>query len=423
MDAMVRTAVGRSEREARIDVLRGAALLMIFIDHIPFNGLAYFTLHNFALCDAAEVFVLLSGISAALAYGTAIDRDGWGSAIRRIARRCWQIYLAQVGLFLATLVIGRLWNSYFHLPTTIFAAVVQQPIKGVLLGFLLAVQPDYLNILPLYIIMLAFFPVIWLVVRRSIVLALVGSASLWLVSEWIPGINLPNWATHGGWYFDPLAWQFLMTIGVVFARLSARNGGNLPSHPVLAGAAAAFLLFTLPQTEAWQNLGLPVPWSFALDASDKTHLSWPRLLSVVALAYLVFASGRARALAGSSPLRSMQACGRHSLEVFVVGCVFALLGRLLFRVTDHGLATQMLVNGAGIAAMIGAAWWTDRRRRGGVPRPLAVAPAIPQGLARTYSPGPAGTNPAVGTAKTRAICGFGSVPNAEPCLGVIELNR
>ena len=178
MTANIWTAASRSKRDARIDVMRGVALVMIFMDHIPRNRLSYFTLHNFALCDAAEVFVLLSGISAALAYGRAIDRDGWVSGMRRIARRCWQIYVAQIGLFLATLIIGQLWNRYFHLPTIIFAAILQKPVEGVLLSFLLAVQPDYLNILPLYIVVLALFPVMWLALRHSIVLALAGSASL-----------------------------------------------------------------------------------------------------------------------------------------------------------------------------------------------------------------------------------------------------
>jgi hypothetical protein len=368
LSASVRTTVSRSQRDTRIDVLRGVALFMIFIDHIPFNGLAYFTLHNFTLCDAAEIFVLLSGISAALAYGAAIERDGWASTIRRIAWRCWQIYVAQVGLFLATLIIGQLWNQYFHLPTTIFAAVVQQPVEGVLLSFLLAVQPDYLNILPLYIVVLALFPVIWLTLRGNVALALAGSASLWLMSTWTPEINLPNWATHEGWYFDPFAWQFLMTIGVAMARLMSQNGGNLPWHPALAAAAGGFLVLTLPQTDAWHNLGLPLLWSFALNASDKTHLAWPRLLSVLALAYVVFSSSRVRWIASSALFQFVQRCGRHSLEVFVVGCLFALFGRLLFRVADHGLALQLLVDVAGITAMSWVAWWTDRRSRSSVAR-------------------------------------------------------
>jgi hypothetical protein len=354
-----RSTLARPGRDPRIDVLRGMALFMIFIDHIPYNAISHLTIGNFALCDAAEVFVLLAGFSAALAYGKAIDRDGWTSGIRRLAKRCWQIYVAQIGLFLATLVIGQLWNWRFNLAPTIFAPVVQAPVKGVLLSFLLAVQPDYLNILPLYIALLAAFPIVWLAMRRGVMAALLLSAAVWLLSAWVPALNLPNVTTHEGWYFDPFAWQFLLTIGVVMARLATQNGGNLPWHPVLIAAAAAFVLLTLPQSLAWRDLGLPLPWSFAVDASDKTHLAWARVLSVVALSYPIFASERVRKLAGSAAFAALQRCGRHSLEVFIVSCLVALFGRLLFRVTDHGLALQLLVNAAGIAAMIGVASWME----------------------------------------------------------------
>jgi hypothetical protein len=49
------------ERDTRIDFFRGIALISIFIDHIPGNEFAKFTLPNFGFADAAEIFVLLAG--------------------------------------------------------------------------------------------------------------------------------------------------------------------------------------------------------------------------------------------------------------------------------------------------------------------------------------------------------------------------
>ena len=60
---------GGGGRDLRADVFRGLALWFIFIDHVPGNRLGGFTLQNFALCDAAEAFVLLAGYAAGLAYG------------------------------------------------------------------------------------------------------------------------------------------------------------------------------------------------------------------------------------------------------------------------------------------------------------------------------------------------------------------
>ncbi len=52
-------------RDRRVDLLRGLALLAVFIDHVPGNALHLITLQGNALSDAAEIFVFLAGYSAA----------------------------------------------------------------------------------------------------------------------------------------------------------------------------------------------------------------------------------------------------------------------------------------------------------------------------------------------------------------------
>jgi hypothetical protein len=56
--------------------------------------------------------------------------------------------------------------------------------------------------------------------RVSLWLTLALSASLWLLINLDPSINFPNWLDPDGWYFDPLAWQFLFTLGL------RRRGGR-----------------------------------------------------------------------------------------------------------------------------------------------------------------------------------------------------
>ncbi|HEX5454837.1 MAG TPA: OpgC domain-containing protein, partial [Stellaceae bacterium] len=58
-----------SQRDLRLDFFRGLALIFIFVDHVPANFLSYFTLHSTAFFDAAEVFIFISGFTAALVYG------------------------------------------------------------------------------------------------------------------------------------------------------------------------------------------------------------------------------------------------------------------------------------------------------------------------------------------------------------------
>src|ERR1700675_2475634 len=95
--AMTPNTARTRERDPRIDVLRGMSLLMIFVDHIPGNMLGLFTLHNFGFSDAAEVFVLLAGMSSMLAYGRIFEREGALGGLRRIFQRCVRIYLFQIG--------------------------------------------------------------------------------------------------------------------------------------------------------------------------------------------------------------------------------------------------------------------------------------------------------------------------------------
>jgi hypothetical protein len=66
----------RSGRLIEVDFFRGIVLLMIVVDHIGASVLSRVTLHAFALCDAAEVFVFLGGFATASAYGAIADRHG-----------------------------------------------------------------------------------------------------------------------------------------------------------------------------------------------------------------------------------------------------------------------------------------------------------------------------------------------------------
>ena len=52
----------KSKRDPRIDVLRGLALIIIFIDHVPENLYSFYTMRMYGFSDAAEAFVLISGI-------------------------------------------------------------------------------------------------------------------------------------------------------------------------------------------------------------------------------------------------------------------------------------------------------------------------------------------------------------------------
>jgi hypothetical protein len=348
---MTPASVVASKRDPRIDVLRGIALLMIFVDHIPANTLGLVTLHNFGFSDAAEVFVLLAGMSSMLAYGRAFEREGALGGLRRIIRRWARIYLFQIGLLLTTLAVVLLWTTHHHLQPTLVAPILDAPLSGIMRGLTLQAVPGYLDILPLYLALLAVFPLVYFGLRLNPGVALGAAAAIWLAVNLDPNLNLPNWMNGGRWFFNPFAWQFLFTIGAALAMLAAAHGGSLPRARWAVWLCAAYLGFAFLESAPWASWHLPSLRPFNMVAPDKTQLAAIRILNVLALAYPLLSSPGLRALAGRRFFRPLEACGRHSLEVFAVGCICALFGRLLFRTYGAGLDTQVAINVIGLAMM------------------------------------------------------------------------
>src|SRR3954470_21778572 len=86
-------------RDLRLDLCRWVALWLNFLDHVPNNIVAWFTIRNYGFSDATEIFIFISGYTAAFVYGRAMVERGFIVAGARILKRSWQIYVAHVFLF------------------------------------------------------------------------------------------------------------------------------------------------------------------------------------------------------------------------------------------------------------------------------------------------------------------------------------
>src|SRR6202795_23422 len=95
-------------RELRLDLFRGLALWLIFIDHVSPDLLSWFTIRSYGFSDAAEIFIFISGYTAAFVYGRAMLGSGFLVASGRVLRRVWQIYVAHVFI-----VIMLVWEKFF----------------------------------------------------------------------------------------------------------------------------------------------------------------------------------------------------------------------------------------------------------------------------------------------------------------------
>jgi hypothetical protein len=389
MSDPVAASVGprRLPRDSRVDVLRGIALVMIFIDHVPGNLLSLVTMRNFGFADAAELFVLLAGFASMVAYGGAFARDGVLTGLRKVLLRLLRIYLFQALLLLSVVVLVGTWLRYFGVEPESGAPFVHSGLNGFRHGLTLQALPASLNILPLYIILLALFPLIYGLIAISPIVAFVASGALWVAVNIDHSINLTNWLDGQGWFFDPFAWQFLFVIGALGALVLRRYDGNLPRPLWLRAAAWGYLGFALIATAPWDAWGWSNLHPIPLAMPDKTVLAPLRLLNVLALMVLALGSVRFRAVAEWPALRFLLVCGRNSLEVFSLGTILAMLFRLAFLTFGVNLMTQLLANGIGIGLMVALAVVLERVRR----------PVTPARSRDTRQPTTSATKPLVNT--------------------------
>ena len=84
------------KRLIALDMLRGYALVCIMLDHMPLSELRWFTLANFAIFDAAELFVLLSGFLVGMVWLSVETKQGRRAAQWRFARRAFEGKWAKV---------------------------------------------------------------------------------------------------------------------------------------------------------------------------------------------------------------------------------------------------------------------------------------------------------------------------------------
>jgi hypothetical protein len=378
---------GKPVRDFRADAFRGIALWFILIDHIPGNRLGGLTLRNVALCDATEAFVLLAGYAAGLAYGAVLDRRGWAFAAAALMRRVGTLYVAHIFLFVVfTAQVGysaAALDSSAYLDEMHLDVFGEQPYLALLQALLLRFQPAFLDILPLYIVLLLLLvPALPLLRRPWLLMGLSGAA---YVGVRLLDINLPNW-TGGGWFFNPLAWQALFFTGALLGYAPPRRGAvpAVPFHPLLIGAAVAVLALGLGVVlvgdygERWLA-ELPQPLADLLTTIDKTGLHPFRLVSVLALAYLVgHAVPRGAQWLRSRPAAPFVLMGQHGLPVFCAGIFLAFLGRLALEMDDRW-PMQLAVNLAGLAALVSigviGAWYRLRERGESAPHATNPAPA------------------------------------------------
>src|ERR1700751_4681532 len=273
-----------------IDFWRGFALLTIFIDHMPESIFQHVTQKNFGFSDSAQLFVLLSGVSIAVAYGTRFFDGETVVAVRAVLRRAFTLYWVQIliSLLIVAIFVGAaaLWNDDDLLEDA--GVVVSNPLQTAAAMLALLHQLENANILPLYIALLLMTPLLLVLARRDDRLMLAASAGIYLAARAF-SLNLPTWPVEGTWFFNPIAWQLIFAIGI-FAGRRLKRGGIASDARLFAASLAVVAIAAVMRTDAFGYAsGL---WQSVRDVLDfKTDLGFARLVDFLALAYIVYHSG------------------------------------------------------------------------------------------------------------------------------------
>jgi len=369
-------------RDLRLDFFRGVSLVFIFIDHVPANVLTYFTLQAVAFFDAAEVFIFISGFTATLVYGRRLVSKGALYATAQVLRRAWQLYVAHIFLFVLFVAEVSYTASVFKNPMyneeMRVAEFLDEPHVAVIKALLLEFQPAFLDILPLYIVMLVIFPAVLIGMQRHWLLVIVPSALLYLVVQ-VFDISVPAYPEGHVWFFNPLAWQFLFVSGAVLGHCAAK--GVIPRVVIRVAYPVAAIVFavTLVIRLSWTIHGLWEPFPALLLRElwpvDKNNLAPLRLLPFFALVLLVavHVPSNARFL-GSAAAQPLVLCGRNSLEIFCLGILLTALAHFVLAEYDSAVTMQLAVNAVGIAVMFLTAKMIDWYRV--VDRRPIIEPAV-----------------------------------------------
>lgn len=364
-------------RDLRIDFFRGLCLVMIFINHVPGTIYEWITSRNFGHSDAAEGFVLMAGVAAALAYSRPIREGLRLPTICRIWKRAWTLYLVHIMMSVAALGLISFGVTYMDsteiLTRNGFSGFIHHPLD-VHLGLpLLGYQLGYVNILPMYMVLMLAAPfILWCALRWPL-RSWAGAFVFWFLTGYY-GWNMPNIPHEGGWFFNPLAWSILFTTGALIG-ISLKEGKRLVPVWRWLQCLALIVLVVSCTAIQWPRFGNALGHGFWLlqeagmprlfTTFDKTFVSLPRLLHILSLAYILSSLGIFLHMARSRFVAPVRLIGRHSLPVFALGTLLAFAAQVVKGAYAPSLALDSLLIFGGIVALAGVAWLFDLRKSAG----------------------------------------------------------
>ena len=369
------------EGDLRPCLLLGLAAWFLFLDHVPHNAVSLLTMRNFGFSGATDLFVFVGGYTAAILYGRMMLERGFVVTATRIFKRLWQLYVAYVVLFVVYIdligYVARKSRASELIGEFNVTGIVDHTVRTLIHGLLLQAKPLNLDVLQLFIILMAFFPLVLLGMMRRPNLTMAASFSLYVTARHLDW-NLSSFP-DGRWYLNPFCWQLLFVLGTWLASIGAPQKhatSALQDFQILRVTAWLYMIFALVVTIAgrFPRIAGIVP-DYLLDAflpNEKENLVPYRVLHFLALVFL-FTYMVPRDWRGFrwQALQPVIKCGEEWLSVFCVGVFLSFAAHLVLITGPDLLAMHVLVSLAGISTMTGVAYyvsWSKQQDRKPAPR-------------------------------------------------------
>ena len=368
-------AVANGVRDPRLDFFRGIVMFIILIAHTPGNWFTLWIPARFGFSDATEVFVFCSGMASAIAFGAVFRNQGLLMGTARVAFRCWQVYWAHICLFFAiagTMVFlnnTELFERDYVGQLNLYP-FFKRPDENLLGLLTLTYVPNYFDILPMYLVVLAMMPLVIALHRLHPLLSLFFVVIVWFGAQ-MNTLALPAepWSARE-WFFNPFGWQLVFFTGFAFM------SGWLPAPPrnkLLIALAAIIVLVIVPLAYYRITRELPAVRAWRTENKlliAKTDFGVLRYVHFLALAYLCWIAvgeagrrilppqtGGVLAEIWRRALAVIMKVGQQSLAVFITSMFTArLLGVALDTLGRQSLFNQVLVNAVGFSILISVAY-------------------------------------------------------------------
>ena len=344
-----------------IDFWRGVALVMIFINHVPGMVYSHLTLRNYAISDAAELFVFLAGCSLAFVAAGKAGARPLRQVIARLLLRAFEIWRAQIVIISVAIALLGAGAIVFNDPLLLgwhgagpaFSDTARASIGLVLLTY----QIGYFNILPLYVVLLLLALVFIVIARRSLAAALAASFALYAATlAW--ELRLPSWPAEDAWFFNPLSWQALIVLG--FAVITLQQSHAERWQAIVARLwPAAMIVVALGAGVVWMDyrpdpMTVPRPRFFFL--FDKQFLSPIRIVNMIAIAIAFYPLFPILARYVGPVVRYCSSLGRNSLAVFCMASLLALAAQIARYVGEPGFLFDTGIVLVGLVILRVTAW-------------------------------------------------------------------